>query len=73
MLIFFCPELKLAIEIDGDTHVEQEEYDFKRSKNLNNFGIKIIRYKNSEVLNNLEGVEIDLMQKLEQRVGEVKV
>ncbi len=64
---FYCAELMLAIEIDGDTHAEQEEYDKNRTENLNKYGIEVVRYTNSEVLNNLEGVYEDLRQRLSER------
>ena len=51
---FYCPELKLAIEIDGDVHEnpEQKDYDKARQKYLEEFGIKFIRIKNEEFLGN---------------------
>ena len=54
----------LAIEIDGDTHAEQKQYDKDRTKNLNKFGVKVIRYTNAEVLNNLGGVYQDLHKRV---------
>ena len=64
---FYCAELMLAIEIDGDTHVEQKEYDQKRTESLNRCGIEVIRYVNAEVLNNLEGVYQDLRERVSER------
>jgi very-short-patch-repair endonuclease len=51
---FYCPELKLAVELDGDVHEipEQKEYDTDRQKYLEKFGIKFIRIKNEEFLGN---------------------
>lgn len=51
---FYCPELKLAIELDGDIHnlPEQKDYDIARQKYLEAFGIKFIRIKNEEFLGN---------------------
>jgi len=51
---FYCPELKLAVELDGDVHdiPEQKEYDIERQKYLEEFGIKFIRIKNEEFLGN---------------------
>lgn len=51
---FYCPELKLAVELDGDVHElpEQKEYDKARQKYLEEFGIKFIRIKNEEFLGN---------------------
>ena len=64
---FYCAELMLAIEIDGDTHAEQEEYDKSRTENLNKYGIEVVRYTNSEVLNNLEGVYQDLSERVSEK------
>jgi very-short-patch-repair endonuclease len=53
---FYCPKLKLALEIDGDVHEEAEhkEKDIIRQKYLEQFGIKFIRIKNDEFLGNAE-------------------
>ena len=64
---FYCAELMLAIEIDGDTHAGQKQYDKSRTKNLNKFGVEVIRYTNAEVLNNLEGVYQDLHKRISAR------
>jgi very-short-patch-repair endonuclease len=54
VLDFYCPELKLAVELDGDIHEipEQREYDKSRQKYLEEFGIRFIRIKNEEFLSN---------------------
>jgi very-short-patch-repair endonuclease len=51
---FYCPELKLAVELDGDVHnlPEQKEYDIARQRYLEKFGIKFIRITNEEFLGN---------------------
>jgi len=58
ILDFYCSELKLAIEIDGQVHrnPEQLAYDLERTKNLQEIGIPIIRFWNSEVINKLPSV-----------------
>ncbi len=66
---FYCAELRLAIEIDGDSHAESVEYDAKRSATLNAHGISVARYTNDEVMNNLEGVYDDLMRRVAQING----
>lgn len=53
---FYCPDKKLAIELDGDIHKSRKEYDTYRTKYINAFGIKEIRFTNDEVLMNLEEV-----------------
>ena len=64
---FYCSELLFAIEIDGDSHLEQIDYDKSRTKKLNQFGIKIVRYTNFEILDNIEGVYDDLKKRVEKR------
>jgi len=54
----------LAIEIDGDSHGVQKEYDEKRTKRLNALGVAVVRYTNEEVMNNINGVYDDLKGKL---------
>jgi very-short-patch-repair endonuclease len=56
---FYCPNLHLAIEIDGPTHFENEnaiEYDKARQKYLETFHIKFLRFPDDEVKINLEKV-----------------
>jgi len=58
ILDFYCKELKLAIEIDGSTHIgdEKTERDLKRQKELENSGIKFLRYSEADIRENLTGV-----------------
>jgi very-short-patch-repair endonuclease len=51
---FYCPELKLAIELDGDVHEnpEQKDYDIARQTYLESFGITFLRITNEEYLSN---------------------
>jgi very-short-patch-repair endonuclease len=53
---FYCAEKKLIIEVDGEVHLEKEmiEYDQDRTEILEGLGLKVIRFKNSEVLENIE-------------------
>jgi very-short-patch-repair endonuclease len=67
---FYCSKLLLVIEIDGEIHNELKGRDKERSEILlYKYGIKVIRYKNDDVLNNIEKVigdfknEIKLQEK----------
>jgi len=55
---FYCPTLKLVIEIDGDSHYTEQgqDYDQERSQRLTGYGLKVIRFTNQQVLENFEGV-----------------
>jgi len=61
---FYCSELRLVIEIDGDSHAETVEYDLERTKFLNALGLQVIRYTNDEIIRNIEGVYDDLSQRI---------
>jgi len=61
---FYCSELCIVIEIDGDSHPETLEYDAERTRVLNALGVTVIRYNNSDVLENIEGVYEDLMRQI---------
>ena len=58
VLDFYCPESKLAIELDGGQHAEPAERvrDRERTRKLEKRGIRVMRVWNSEVVENLEGV-----------------
>ena len=61
---FYCAELMLAIEIDGESHAEREGYDEARTRRLNALGVEVVRYANAEVMNHLEGVYVDLRKRV---------
>jgi very-short-patch-repair endonuclease len=55
---FYCPELKLAIEVDGDTHFTPPALvrDRDRQNHIESFGIRFIRVTNEDVYRNLDAV-----------------
>ena len=55
---FYCHQLKLVIEVDGGIHLlpEQGEYDLRRTYEIEQFEIRVIRFTNEEVLGNIERV-----------------
>ena len=53
---FYCAELHLVIEVDGDSHAEQATDDVQRTAYLNKLGLSVRRYTNRDVLNNLPGL-----------------
>ena len=58
ILDFYCHERKIAVEIDGDSHgfEEQIAYDTIRTKYLNKQDIRVIRFTNIDIQNNMVGV-----------------
>lgn len=55
---FYCPKLKLIIEIDGYQHFYEEniEYDGKRTEYLEKLGFYVLRFENTEVNKDIETV-----------------
>lgn len=58
VLDFYCPELKLAIEIDGYTHDTEEakKYDARRQMIIESYGVRFLRIRDEEVHENIESV-----------------
>jgi very-short-patch-repair endonuclease len=64
---FYCPRLRLAVEVDGGQHAAQrKEADDRRTQWLAEKGVTVVRYWNNEVLSNLEGVLSDLLRHMER-------
>jgi len=53
---FYCPAVKLVIEIDGAVNKEQEDYDRARTLDLSGRGYQVIRFSNKEVFADIERV-----------------
>ena len=53
---FYCHKYKLVIEVDGGYHVNNQDYDEGRTAELEKFSIKVIRFLNEEVLNDIDNV-----------------
>jgi len=53
---FYCHEKSLVIELDGQIHDKQKKQDKIRTEVLNEKGIKVIRFRNDEVEENIEGI-----------------
>jgi very-short-patch-repair endonuclease len=58
VLDFYCPECRLAVELDGQGHFNSmtSEYDYRRTEYLKTLGIRVLRFENRLVFENLEGV-----------------
>jgi very-short-patch-repair endonuclease len=65
---FYCHEAKLAIEIDGDHHREFD--DDARDAQLNAIGVKVLRFTNTQVRENVFLVIAAIKRELDRRVKE---
>jgi len=55
---FYCPAAKLIVEVDGGQHYSEENIvkDEVRDRFLNDLGFRVLRFSNSDVFKNIEGV-----------------
>lgn len=55
---FYCPECKLAVELDGEKHFNSmaSEYDLRRTQFLSRYNIRVLRFENRAVFENTEAV-----------------
>jgi very-short-patch-repair endonuclease len=67
---FYCKDLKLAIEVDGSINLEESQIkrDKIRQKRLESLGVKVIRFEDFDVKNNLSFV----LEELKSIVEELK-
>lgn len=63
---FYCREKSLVIEVDGSQHLEQKEYDNERSKFFENQGLCVLRFWDSEINTNINGVITKIIEILEK-------
>ncbi len=62
---FACRSAKLIVEVDGGQHDHLAKADADRTKMLEDYGYSVIRYWNSDVMENLDGVLEDILRNLE--------
>ena len=67
---FCCTRARLVVEVDGDVHAGQEEYDAARTEWLEGQGYRVIRFTNSEVSRQLEAVLERILVACEEGVSE---
>ncbi len=53
---FYCHKYGLVIEIDGEIHFSRKEYDTGRTVEIEKYGLKVIRFTNMEIINDIENV-----------------
>jgi very-short-patch-repair endonuclease len=67
ILDFYCAKARLAIELDGGSHLEQEQYDEERTNWLESEkGMRVIRFSNQDVQRDLDSVIEAIREALEQ-------
>jgi imidazole glycerol-phosphate synthase subunit HisF len=65
---FYCHKLKLVIELNGNYHLnkDQKAQDEMRTKEMEEFGIRVMRFKNCEVDDNIDRVVMIIKQEIDR-------
>ena len=63
---FYCAELKLIVEIDGDSHGQREEYDASRTRHLERDGCHVIRFVNDDVFRHTDAVLAEILSQCQR-------
>ena len=67
---FYCQEIGLAIEIDGNIHDFRYLEDAQRQQEIEKYGVIFIRFSNEEIKNNMFSVILSLESKIEELKAE---
>ncbi|MDX1656560.1 MAG: endonuclease domain-containing protein, partial [Candidatus Competibacteraceae bacterium] len=70
VLDFYCPHLRLGIELDGDSHYQSggPAHDRQRQLYIESLGIELLRFGNRDVMENMDGV----LRVIAARCGELE-
>ncbi len=65
---FYCHAAALVVEVDGEIHKTQAEYDQERTELIRDYGIEVIRFKNEEIFQQLPQVLEKIDQTCQARI-----
>jgi very-short-patch-repair endonuclease len=66
---FYCPQSRLIIEVDGDSHGDSQEYDRQRTEWLKSQGYQVIRFSNREVKEHFDTVIAEILFQCESKAA----
>ncbi len=69
---FYCKDLQLAIEVDGESHYGNEKADKKRDKRLSKLGVTVLRFDDLEIIYELDVVLKKIEKWIEGKTVEEK-
>jgi len=70
---FYCASLKLVIEMDGDQHAQQIAHDARRTEFLAEKGLRVLRFWNRQMFEEIRGFEQTLLYRINERAQELGV
>jgi very-short-patch-repair endonuclease len=62
VLDFYCASARLVVEVDGAVHDQQVERDNARTAALEAHGLRVVRFRNEEIMTNLQGVLLRIIE-----------
>ena len=65
---FYCHTAKIAIEVDGGSHIGNESYDAWRDEIVASFGIYTFRISNNKIIENIDAVLYQIKEEVRKRV-----
>ena len=65
---FYCHQAALAVEVDGEVHESQAQYDIDRDQVIRQRGIEVVRFLNDTVMNDLSSVLTQIEVVCKERV-----
>ena len=69
VLDFYCPELRLCVELDGASHDYKYEYDERRTAYLRQQGIRVLRFENEQVWKAVDRIVAQIIEIGEEMKG----
>jgi very-short-patch-repair endonuclease len=61
---FYCPQRRLVIEVDGGVHADRLDIDRERDRVLQSLGLRVLRFHNDEILQDVETVVARILSAL---------
>jgi very-short-patch-repair endonuclease len=61
-LDFLCRDAGLVVEVDGGQHASETDYDARRTRFIERSGLRVLRFWNSDVLENRDGVCLTILE-----------
>jgi very-short-patch-repair endonuclease len=58
---FYCHAASLLVEVDGPVHAKQADYDVERDRVLVAYGVRVLRVKNRDILENIDSVSENIL------------
>jgi very-short-patch-repair endonuclease len=62
ILDFYAGKRSICVEVDGSSHEGKEAWDAERTKALEAYGVRVLRFTNERVLSDLGGVMLEIWQ-----------